>query len=179
MQNDDSKKESKPEEVSHSRNTPMAKIGHYESLLSARKAIYEAMRLNPKLSAAELAEVLMGNQEREYVPALYPILERDFYIRAIGVARRQEAKATRTQLLLPGFEHLPLHIPGSKGKPILLIDASFSRVRAYYRSLLKSHVSRKRNDPKIKEAQKLMETMRKRSRTKKAITVGEVLLLNR
>jgi hypothetical protein len=166
--------DSKP---SQKRNTSTAKIGHSEDpavVLLARKMVAEA--ISTPLPVVALAETLIGTGPADFSTALNRFLARQFWIREIRIARRQLARDA--QLRLPGFDHLPLTIPGTKGKPIRLMDASYSRVRAYYRSLMQSHVARRRNDPKIKEVRLLMEKMRKRARRDKGITVQEVLVLD-
>jgi hypothetical protein len=123
-----------------------------------------------------LAEAML-NESFEFQAELNEILARNFYISACHAARKAQSAAARAQLLLPGFEHLPLKVPGLQGKRIALLDANFRRLRDYYRSLTKGHDARKKNDPRVIETKALMEKMRKRSRTEKGITVRQVLLL--
>jgi hypothetical protein len=84
--------------------------------------------------------------------------------------------AGRAQLRLPGFEHLPQRITGFGGKRIRLLNANYTGVRAYFRSLMRDHKARLRNDPKVKEAKALMEQLRKRARTDRRFTVRELFL---
>ena len=52
-------------------------------------------------------------------------------------------------------------------------------VRAYYRSLMAKHRNKRTNDPKVKEAKRLLQRMSKASRREKGITVREVVLIDR
>lgn len=142
-----------------------------------RAAVKDAMILRPKIRAADLAEALLNNSF-EFQPSLNDLLARNFYIAAFNVEKRKQAAAARAQRVLPGFEHLPLRVPNSKGKQRPLLEANYTRVRAYYRSLTTGHDKRKRDDPRVIEAKALMEKMRKRSRREKGITVREVVLID-
>ncbi len=168
MQTDDSRK------VSQNSHSPSAKIGRSEVLAQAEKAVGDSLEAHPKLTALQLAEVLMQEADAGLAASLAEILTREFYVHTIRAARRKVS--ARAQLRLPGFEHLPLTIPGTKG-PVRLIEASYTRVRQYYRSLLIGHRKRTKNDPRIKEAKALMEKMRRRSLRDKRVTVGQVVLM--
>ncbi len=161
----------------HKRNTLSAKRAVPEALTAARRAVAEALKQNPRLPAVQLA-AMIESSGGEYVPALSKILRGEFYLHEIRVARAAKPKAGSAQLRLPGFEHLPPEIPGPQGKSIPLGQASYTSVRAYYRSLTSAYDKRKRNDPRVKEAKALMEIMRKRTRNDKAITVKEVVLID-
>ncbi len=150
-----------------------------DALKHVKDAVANALILHPDMPAIHLAEVLMKDEEPEVGEQLSEILKRDFYVRAVLADRRARAAANRAQAILPGFEHLPLRIRTPKGARVRLMDANYTAVKSYYWSLMASHTSRKRNDPKIKEAKKLLETMRKRSRTERGITVREVFVLDR
>ncbi len=80
---------------------------------------------------------------------------------------------------LPGFDHLPVRITVAKGHRPLLLDANREGVRAYFWALMKKYSERKRKDPRIVEAKKLLDLMTNRAHTEKGITVREVLLLER
>lgn len=147
----------------------------------ARAAVADALILNPTIGPAAMADVLL-NESPEFQQELMDMLARNFYISAWHAAKRLQAAAARAPRLLPGFEHLPLKVPGAKtkeGKQLLLLDANYTRVRAYYRSLTTGHDARKKNDPRVIEAKALLEKMRKRSRKDKGITVREVVLIDR
>ncbi len=105
-------------------------------------------------------------------------LVRNFYVNAIQAERRRQSAATaKAQPMLPGFEHLPARI-AIAGKRVALLTANFSTIKAYYWSLMKKHTERKRNDPKIIEAKRLLDEMTKRAPNDKGITVREVLLMD-
>lgn len=142
----------------------------------AQEAIEQALILHPKIPAAQLADVLIEERGAEVAAQLGTALSRIFYTRGLLSARRKESAANRKQLLLPGFEHLPLKITVANGKRIRLLSANREGVRSYYWSLMKKHSERKRNDPKIIEAKALLDEMTKRARTEKGITVREVIL---
>ena len=143
----------------------------------ARESVRNALIREPKMPAAELAAVMMKEADPALAQRLADILQAQFYADAIRDERRKEGQAKRSQLLLPGFEHLPLKLPAHKknARMIRLLDATYTRVRAYYWSLRNRHDKRKQNDPQVLEAKALMERMRKRTRKDKGITVREVL----
>ncbi len=146
-------------------------------LSQARNAVEYLNSHHPKLPVGELAELLSAATDPEIAPALDAILRNDFYVSATMAHRRKLAAANRAQSLLPGFEHLPLKIPLSENTRVRLMDANLTGVRLYYRSLMKAHRNRRRNDPKIKEAKALLDLMTARARTERGITVREVVLL--
>ncbi len=149
-----------------------------EDLLSlARSAVADALILMPKIRAADLAEALLNNR-LDFQPALNDLLAREYYVHLCYAERLRQALANRAQLLLPGFEHLPLKVKGPKGKLLPLLDANYTCVRAYYRSLTTGHDARKNNDPRVKECKALLEKMARRCRTEKRITVREVVLID-
>jgi hypothetical protein len=172
MQNNDSRKQ----KVSYSRNTPAAKIGRSSVLLRIQRAVLQCLAMHEDLPTRQVVEIYRKDADVELSASVRDILEGDLYAQIIRAERR---KRTIFQLQLPGFEHLPLKIPDAQGVPILLIDASFTRVRAYYRSLMIAHKNRRINDPKIVEAKTLMEEMRKASMIDKSITVKEVIAVRR
>jgi hypothetical protein len=141
--------------------------------------VEDALILHPKMPAVQLAEILIENADDDTATALRIILERQFYLHAIRSYRIKQAAKNRAQLLLPGFEHLPVTIPSPKGIEIKLLDANTHAVRQYYRSLMKEHRERKLADPRIKEALALLQKMEAASHTEKRITVRQVLLLER
>jgi hypothetical protein len=152
-----------------------ARPSRADVLKQASRAVSDALKRGDLHSAPQIAEALRVSGG-EFVPALADILLTDFYLREIRSQRRQQAKENSAQLRLPGFDHLPLKIRTAKGKMILLIEATFTQVRAYYRSLAVDYDKRRRNDPRIKEVKRLMEKMRRRARTRKDITVQEVMI---
>ena len=171
--------ESEPESrVSHRRNT-FLKFGKDDVLKQARDFLEEAVILNPNTPAAQLSELLVGTDEPERTAALHLILECDFYRRGILAIRRKQTAADRAQLALPGFELLPLKIPGKKGALIDLLDANTFRVQQYYDSLMKAHRERKHNSPKIRQAKTLLDLMTEACTREKGITVREVVLLGK
>ena len=109
----------------------------------------------------------------QIVASLSAILARDFFLRTIRAELRK--RAADAQMRLPGFDHLPLTIQGADGEPVPLMDASYTRVRAYYRRLMVAHRNRRVNDPKIKEVKALLELMR----AVNAVTVRQVLVEHR
>lgn len=149
-----------------------------ESTLKEARAIIEnALIVNPTMPATELAQLLFQHSEPEFQESLNAVLCQEFYARNIRSIRRKQAAADREQFKLPGFEHLPLKIPGPKGLPIQLLDANVSTVKQYYWSLMGKYSDRKRADPKIKEAKALWQAMKKGAEHEQGITVRQVLLL--
>jgi len=172
----DSTREGQPPEVLQPSHSPSAKIGRSEVLAQVQKAVVKSVDANPKMPALQLIEVIITEADTALTASLDDILRRDFYAHAVRAERR--SRAANAQLRLPGFEHLPRTIPGPKGEPVPLIEASYTRVRAYFRSLMVAHRNRRINDPKIKEAKALMEKMEKRFRKDKGVTVGQVVRLS-
>jgi hypothetical protein len=111
-------------------------------LKQASRAVADALSRGELHSAPQIAEALRVSGG-EFVPALLDILLTDFYLREIRSQRRQQAKENSAQLRLPGFDHLPIKIRTAKGKLILLVEANFTQVRAYYWSLRKDYTSAK------------------------------------
>ena len=155
----------------------LAKFGQESAVTQALGAVEDALILNPKMPAVQLAELLIENADEDITRGLHLILERQFYRRAIRAHRMKQSAAARAQLALPGFEHLPLNITGPKGAPIPLLDANTRAVRQYLRGLMKDHRDRRRTDPKIQEAQALLAKMQKAAKDEQGITVRQVLLL--
>ncbi len=147
------------------------------TIAQAREAVADALILQPKIRAADLAEAMLNNAY-DFQPELNGLLARNFYIAACHAERRRQSAAARAQLLLPGFDHLPLRITVAKGRRIALLSANREGVRAYYWALMKRHTERKRRDPRIIEAKKLLDVMTKRAHADKRITVREVVLLD-
>jgi hypothetical protein len=149
-------------------------------LKDAREAVADAVLLYPEMPVSELVELMstetVTTNDRMLLSA---VLLRRFYASAIRAERRKKAAASRAQLLLPGFEHLPINIPTRQGPRLALLDANYRRVRDYYWSLKRRHSERERNDPRIKEAKMLMDLMQKRAGNDERITVREVILLDR
>lgn len=164
-----------------------AKFGDDDAILSVQSAVVDGLILNPKMPAIQLADVLMRESDPDLARALAEILTRKLYVTTILAERRKRSIVAQTRL--PGFEHLPLKIripravPGFRGldtgKRVSLLDANTYGVREYYRLLMKAHRNRKQNDPKVQEAKSLLEKMQKASRKEKAITVRQVLMLDR
>ena len=153
------------------------RFGQKSALQEARAAVENALIHDPEMPVHLMVGLLMENAEEDLTLRLRVVLERQFYLRTIRSQRQKQAAASRAQLTLPGFPHLPMSIPGPKGAPIDLVDANYRRVRDYYWSLRKAHAERGRKDPRIQEAFDLMEKMRAASQKEWNITVRQVLLL--
>lgn len=89
---------------------------------------------------------------------------------------RREQKPT-VQPLLPGFTHLPVRILLPRGRRLRLTSATARDLERYVEVLEKEQERKGKNDPKLKEARKLRDRMKRRALKKPEITVGEALHL--
>jgi hypothetical protein len=144
---------------------------------TAEEAVRDSLILEPKLPAVQLAPRLISTADPNFIGELSGQLLLNHFVRLIRAERAARAKDERKQILLPGFDHLPLRIAISKTKRSALRDATYTGVRSYCRMLGASHTDRRRGDPKLKEALNLRDLMRKYNRTRRGITVGEALAL--
>ena len=142
----------------------------------AQEAVRNALIINNRMPAVHLAEVMLRDLDRDIAGSLSEILMRRFFVHAIHTERRKENATKRHQELLPGFEHLPIRIPTVSGGRIRLLNADYTALRTYYRTLMARQRERQKEDPRIKELRELMARMRKRIRTDKRITVKEMLM---
>ena len=149
-----------------------------EIFARVQELVAQGLITNPNMPAIQLAGMLVEEADPELSANLSGFLVRNFYVNAIQAERRRQSAATaKAQPMLPGFEHLPARI-AIGGKRVALLTANFSTIKAYYWSLMKKHTERKRNDPKIIEAKRLLDEMTKRAPNDKGITVREVLLMD-
>lgn len=133
----------------------------------ANGVVAESLTRYPKMPAAELTERLMRPSKGN--TRLGEELLRGFYMHAVTSSRRKESIVTsRSQPMLPGFEHLPRKIGVGDGKRVRLLSANLAAVRLYYESLI--------NAPQIVEAKSLLDEMTKAGR--EDITVREVMLID-
>jgi hypothetical protein len=174
MQDDLNRKGAAPN-VSQRSHSFSARIGRSQLLVQAQTMAMAALDANPGLPGIRVVDILMQATTPQFREQLAEFLTREFFLRMIRAQWQKRAVANRSQLQLPGFEHLPLTIPDSKGRPVLLMQATFTRVRLYYRSLMIEHRARRNTDPRIREAKALMEMMREYARVDKSITVEGVL----
>jgi hypothetical protein len=140
-----------------------------------KQAVQDALILEPKLPAALLAQQIISELEPEVLAELGQRLIAAHFARLIRSTRTKESRTRREQLLLPGFEHLPVEIAISETERVPLRSANYTQVRSYFRLLSNTHLDRRRNDPRLLEAKALMEKMRSYADKQPRITVAEVL----
>ena len=143
-----------------------------------QRVVSKALILNPVMSDFELAEALARETCENLNKTPFSVMLRAVYQSIIQKARKAEAARNDGQQCLPGFEHIPSMIPTREGKTISLIDASYRRLRDYYRELARSHKRKLQADPKLLEVKALMGRMRKYTGRDRGITVRQVLLLD-
>lgn len=134
--------------------------------------------LEPELPAFKLAERAIEHAEPELIADLGRVLLLAHFTRLVRIERGKQARERRKQMLLPGFEHLPLTLRLRNGKRVPLRMATYSDVRAYYRKLSTKYDSRRRDDPKLSEAKRLLERMRRQNAKHRGVHVAEALNLS-
>lgn len=140
------------------------------------KFLESAFILEPDRSPSGTAAAVLAELPRDVREILAAQLLLD---RVTGMARRLQPKPG-SQMLLPGFEHLPPAIKRfgkTKVDPVPLLDATFTVLRQYHRELTKRHTSKKAKDKRLVEAKALMARMKRWTKKNPAVTVKEMLAL--
>lgn len=127
--------------------------------------------LEPDLPALQLAAKVFAEAEADLVSELSRALGIAYFARLIRAERRKSSLNRHEQFRL--FEHVPLRITGERNRRIALERATFADVRRYCKLLRAQY--RDRVPVKLKEAEALMERMKKAAAKTPGITVAEVL----
>jgi hypothetical protein len=149
-----------------------ATLGASQPQFDAEKAIENALILSPDVPTIQLAERL-AKDAMAFPDFIYGILYA-FFFRSLNAARKKGVKAASEQYQLPGFEHLPLRIRGTRNREVDLLDATYKGVKEWIKHLN----AQRRNDPRMKEAKALLEKMREASKRQRGITVRRALGLD-
>jgi len=139
-----------------------------------RDAVRDALIVHPDEPAGLLAAQLADELETEIERDLSRHLVMAFFLRLIRKERVKVRNSARAQMLLPGFEHLPLRIEVFR-KRVPLGAATTRQVREFVRLLVREHRNRLKTDPVLNQARALLALMEKHARSNERITVDEVL----
>lgn len=129
----------------------------------------------PGSSILSLANEAIG-RDRELIADLMQEWQLDHVCQLLRRKQRQMAREQRTaQIMLPGFERLPVHITVEKGRRRPLETATYWQLREYLIVLRR----RQQNNSKIAQVKTLMgliEKWKKKLKGKtKGLTVAEVM----
>ena len=113
---------------------------------------------------------LAGQVFDEKNAALEALIKQWAIERILTLLRRKRLERGRkTQLRLPGFEAIPLRVPGADGKGRPLLRSTYEDLRRYHVAVQ----AKAERDPKLVQLEALMKLMSKHRG--KGITVQEVL----
>jgi hypothetical protein len=139
-----------------------------------RESVQDALISHPDEPAAMLAAQLADELDTEAFHDLARHLVTAFFLRLIRAQRNKQKKAERAQMLLPGFEYLPVEIEVFQ-RSVPLAAATMRQVKEYVRLLVKEHRERVKTDPQLNQARALLALMEKHATSNERITVQEVL----
>lgn len=153
------------EEKANTNRGQKATLAASQPQFDAKEAIQNALILEPDLPSNQLAERLAKEaaKHRDFIHRI----SYTYFFRSLSAARKKDARAKHEQYQLPGLEHLPVRIRGTKNKQVDLLDATYFGVREWVKGIN----ARKRNDPLMQEAKALVEKMHEASKQQRGITV--------
>jgi hypothetical protein len=140
-----------------------------------REAAENALILEPTLPAQQLAERIQETSDVEFLVAITRILLLRYFTAA--VRRVRAAQKRSSQMVFPGFEHLPLWIKTEKGTRIRTENAMYTQVRFHYRWLKRRERQRSGSNARLLEFQRLLASMREQQAESRGLKVGAVMRL--
>lgn len=158
--------------------------------LAAEEEARNAILLNPKLPAAQIAEFMRKNADPSFLEQHGAAVQlRDFRAVALAVRKRIRKDERRQHLLFPEWDLLPDTIRLKDGSKVPFSDASLSHGRALVASLRAKYKARLASLRKRVDAEKLekpaaliqaeewVKTMEKHARKHPGIKAAEVAIL--
>jgi hypothetical protein len=139
-----------------------------------KSALHSALWSNERTSVAQLAQNFLES-ETELIAELTPQWQLQEVTRLLRRKRRELARANREkQMVFPAFEKefalIPRRVPVDAETRVPLDDLTLKAARKY----LAGFKQTQRDNPKLLQAQRIVELLYKHSRTQKGITWAEV-----
>jgi len=128
----------------------------------------------PELPAEILVDRLIEASDKRFIAELGRSMIAGAWAKKVRAWRAANAE-TRERARPKGFEHLPLRIRIYGDKSVSLVKAHYSHMREFCKLRSKQHEGRKKDDPVLREARKLRDRLKRRSKRRRGITAGEVL----
>lgn len=139
-----------------------------------RESVQDALIQHPDVPSTILAAELAGELDTEFFHDLGNYLVTAFFLRLVRAERSKARRAQQDQMLLPGFERLPVKIKVFR-RTVALGAATTRQVREFVRLLVREHHDRLKADPVLNQARGLLALMEQHAAKNERITVNEVL----